>query len=228
MEGSPVERHRDSTLQNYGNCPGGVKLKDAFSLDGSGISLHPALTAAQREQVIDSLESLYEQPVGRELLDSIRTSAGATGNTVMIQVTNSGNLCSMANPAQAYAGGTGSCSTVSYNPNNNVGRPAEVGLGHELIHAHHAQNGVLATGNSIPAISTQPQGNAELQAIGIGPYSDDRLTDNQLRNERGLPNRHSHAVPDTNDFPYNPSSGNRAGQVWSTGSGGEKLVYADK
>jgi hypothetical protein len=37
--GSPIERHRDTTLQNDANCTGVVKLKEAFSLDGSGMTL---------------------------------------------------------------------------------------------------------------------------------------------------------------------------------------------
>jgi hypothetical protein len=223
VEGSPIERHRDATLQNHGNCPGGIKLRNTFSLDGSGISLHPALTAAQREEILKGLEGLHEQPVGRELLDNIRTSAASTGHTVSIQITGGGSACGYANPAQRFVGGTGTNANVSYNPAD-----TELALGHELIHAYHAQNAMMVPGTAVPAIGPAHQNIRELQAIGIGPYSSDRITENQLRNERGLSNRHSHYDPDQNDYPYNPAPGSRAAQIWSTGSGGEKLVYADK
>jgi hypothetical protein len=229
VEGSAIERHRDTTLQNHGNCSGGVKLSDAFSLDESGISINA--TDPEREAIIRNLEELYEQPVGRELLDSIRASNQATGNGIRIQSTTGGNqvLSGSFNWTNA-TNGTGDSSTVGFNPHSTqIGgepRPPAVGLGHELIHSYHIQNGTLATGTSVGASSGVSTGNWEQQAIGLGPYSSDRLTDNQLRNERGLGNRRSHVTPDENDFPYSPDDGTRAAQAWATGTGGVRLVYA--
>jgi hypothetical protein len=230
--GYPLERHRDVTIQNAGNCPGGVSLKEAFSLHGSGLSVSE--TEPQRESILNNLDDLYERPRGRKLLDEIKNNHKATGNTITIQSTSGGNgVDSGFDWTKARTPGVGDSSTVNFNPTGMIPvdtRPPAIGLGHELIHSYHVARGTFAPST----YATRANGTLsktcefEQQAIGLEGYSNDRLTDNRLREERGLQLRHSHVVPDQTDFSYSPAPGSTAPQVFATGAEGEHFVYVGK
>jgi len=228
--GYPVVRHRDATMQNAGNCPGGVKLSEAFSLDGSGITVDPADPHA--EAVLAALEDLYERPRGKELLDEIKNNHQSTGNTIKVESTAGGNsVDSGFDWGKARTPGVGDGSTVKFNPTRMIPgdpRPPAIGLGHELIHSYHVARGTFAPSTKAIRANGTVSSTAvfEQQAIGLDAYSNDRLTDNRLREERDLPIRHSHIVPDQPDFAYSPAPGSTAPREFSTGAGGEKFVYA--
>ncbi len=227
--GYPLERHRDVTAQNAGNCPGAVKLTEAFSLHGSGIIVDPA--DPQRDAIMANLDDLYERPRGRELLHEIQNNSQTTGNQISISSTAGGNsVDNTFNWTNARTPGVGDSSTVRFNPNSTaIGgqpRPPAIGLAHELIHSYHIARGTFASGSSVGAISGVTTQNFEHQALGLGTYSNDRLTDNRLREERGLSLRHSHVSPDVNDFAYSPAAGSTVPQSFATDAQGKHFVYA--
>jgi hypothetical protein len=231
-DGKPLVRHRDTTTQNAGNCPGGVKLKEALDLSRAGIKIDASLSAADKEAVVSALEELYATPRGKELIDSLQNPATMQGNQTTITTTTGGNTCgglgsgSFSTPGAGGGPptpGSGSNSTVEFNPNSTsvggVGRPPALGMGHELIHALQAGMGIISR-----AIAGTRTPMAELQCIGMGPNSSDRLTDNALREERGLPTRNTHNYVDF--FPYTPAPGSVPAKAFRMGAGGKGLVYA--
>lgn len=69
--------------------------------------------------------------------------------------------------------------------------PPAVTIGHELIHALHALRGVLKSGRSI-VIDGKSTSEEEAATVGLGRYSDDLLTENNLRHDINLPQRLSY------------------------------------
>ena len=69
--------------------------------------------------------------------------------------------------------------------------PPPVTLGHELIHAIHSLSGTRKSGRSImiDKISTSEE---EAFTVGLGPFKDEKYTENKLRAEYGLPERLSY------------------------------------
>lgn len=240
--GKPLVRHRDMTLQNAGNCPGAVKLHEAFTLNGVGLVLDPHLTGAEKEAIVDNLEQLAETPRGNELLHAMQDPTVMKGHNVTMTITAGGNECGgYANPAgrflQAVPAGTqgppapgpGTNSTVYFNPietfaGTPMARPPAVGLGHELVHAYHAAMGTQPGGTRLLAGQARPTNVRELQAIGLDEYSNDRFTDNAFREEHGLQTRKNHH--DGDDFGYDRDSKLAPKRGCRTGANGEKLVYA--
>jgi hypothetical protein len=62
----------------------------------------------------------------------------------------------------------------------------------------------------------------ELQATGLEKFASDRLTDNALREERGVATRSSYGGV---TFAYNPASGSVPPVAFRMGAGGKGLVY---
>jgi len=93
---------------------------------------------------------------------------------------------------------------VVYNPEDNrsvrgagnvlISCPAQVSLGHELVHAmNNAEGKLVILGDDPVGTATQPKiGEREAQAIGVGSHSGDYPTENSLRKDLGLPPRDNH------------------------------------
>ncbi len=251
--GYPIERHRDVTAQNAGNCPGLVKLKEAFVLDGSGIAIDPNMNAAQREAILSNLERLAERPRTRELLNTLRNdyqnriSAGQPGQLITVSAnTTSGAVCAPGQAAQTPLGpgandynGVGNPSWIQFDPNQSLNvpgysaaMPSELVLAHELVHALHSARGTTLAGS---AVGTLPNGSAapaamqnwEQQAMGIGTESNSRLAESRFAEERGMPVRTTHG-PSEGHFGHNPNPASVAPVGFATGAGGEHFVYCNR
>jgi hypothetical protein len=93
-------------------------------------------------------------------------------------------------------GGTGA--VVRYDPDRayeavgGILTPAYIALAHELIHALHGLSGDL-----LEEYSWETQGalREEARTVGIGPYCQQRISENAIRKERGLPLRQYYAQP---------------------------------
>lgn len=117
----------------------------------------------------------------------------ATDNTVTIVQTTGGNSTNYDNPIDA-ANGNGTGSTVEFNETKTTGgvdvhgsgnRPTEIGLGHELIHAGHGNNG---TRDTTPEPSkTDPD--AGTRGRLTKEETQTRKEENILRKEHKLPAR---------------------------------------
>ncbi len=250
--GYPLERHRDVTIQNAGNCPGGVKLKEAFSLHGSGLAIDPAMTPAQQEAIVQNLEELNERPRTKELLDTIknnyqsRVNAGQPGQLITVSANSPAGVAVAAGDAACVPNvfanglnGTGTPSWIQFNPTQSLNVPGysetmspELVLAHELVHSMHASSGTLLNGHSA---GTLPNGNpapsamhnAEQQAMGIGTESNSKLAESRFAEERGMSVRKTHG-PSEGYFPFNPNPANVAPVGFATGAGGEHFVYCNK
>ncbi|MBN1210728.1 MAG: alkaline phosphatase [Myxococcaceae bacterium] len=159
-------------------------------------------------RVESDLEALRSTPAGREMLYALDNS----GRTTTIVQTDEGNAAGPSNGDDADlrpdgTPGPGTDSTVWYNPSRTslggedwMTRPPLVGLFHELVHAYNFNTGTWPNGEVV-----QPNGtvvnNGEREAVGL-PYdhdgdqlpdagvpAPDHPTENQLRDELGLPTR---------------------------------------
>lgn len=159
-----------------------------------------------RKKTIEGLDKIKKTPTGKAMLDAI----DASGKTVTIKETSGGNaVTGFNNNAMQKADGTkgsGSDSTVSYNPDRtSIGsepwetRPPEVGLAHELVHATHAADGDINTqqvqNDSKPDPSDPTkfatEMNEEVRTVGISPYDKEPYSENKIRAEweTSLPQR---------------------------------------
>lgn len=242
-EGSFLVRHRDMTMQNAGNCPGAVKLSEAFSLDGSGIALDPNMSDAEKLEVLKVLEALYEYPRTRELLDAIRTSG--QGNTITVSSrTRAGAPCPPQQACQQPLGpsnavinanevnGVGNPSHVQFSPTTPVTQAGygamqpDIILAHELVHALHSARGTTLMGDAMGTGASSAMQNWEQQAMGIGSESNSRLAESRFAEERGLPVRTSHGGGE-GDFPCTVDPANVAPREFASGAGGQKFVYVN-
>lgn len=131
-----------------------------------------------------SLDKLNGTPTGKAILDDI----GKSGKNVTIVETKDNNgynkpLSSDANLKSNGKPGKGSDSQLSFNPDFKPGVPSEVVLGHELIHAQHAARGTRETGK------TKGVKDEELKTVGLPPFPSTGMTENNLRNDLGVPKR---------------------------------------
>lgn len=178
--------------------PGVVDIWDETLPDGTVVThFGPNITIAGtpefRAAVVRDLLKLQATPTGRDLISTLN---GAGRGPVTIVETTGGNAVDGAGP-QGYlqpggANGTGSGSTLHYNPNKTqigdgsqpwMTRPPEVGLGHELVHCEQAQNGGWSS-NKTGGVE-----NDELAAAGLPPYQNNAHTENKIRKEMGQPER---------------------------------------
>jgi hypothetical protein len=76
--------------------------------------------------------------------------------------------------------GPGCNVAVKYDPRHNAGRPAIVGLFHELVHAYYLTRG---TNPGIVESSVEDAGGRhfELMAVGMPPYQNKRFSENKFR-----------------------------------------------
>ncbi|OAE90529.1 hypothetical protein SU65_12390 [Flavobacterium psychrophilum] len=159
----------------------------------------------------------YDKSTGKVTISEHRTGKHTEGtslinnlisdthtSTITVGAKGSGNSANPTNWTDAK-NGTGSNATVSFDPSANPSIPTEnsktgnvsdkkrpdyIGLGHELIHADHINNGDVsltpqthtyndATGTSV----TQTVINEELRTVGVQGVKPGDVTENGLRKE---------------------------------------------
>lgn len=138
-------------------------------VDPHGLKIKITGTDEERERINEGLEELYRRSeTARDLIESLHND----DDTITIEITTGGNT---------YSPGT---DTVRYNPDRlNIGpeswatRPPEVGMGHELVHAHHDLNGGIDMSN------IQDE---EHRTVGIEGYENEQFTENNIRDDYGL------------------------------------------
>jgi len=149
----------------------------------------------------EHLDKIAKTPTGKKLLQSLADS----GKTTTIISTSEGNAAppknfkgalakgsvlkwkdSSGNEHSLTGDGSGSDTTVKYNPDRKVlgkgkedwqKRPPEVGLAHELVHADDAAHGKM-DGDKKDGVY-----NYERQAVGLPPYEDKAMSENKIRSE---------------------------------------------
>jgi hypothetical protein len=146
---------------------------------------------------IESLNRLMRYPSGQQLIGKINSNP----NQVTIKESSTGDNRTLV-PLNAFRQpgappSKGSSSEIEYNPHRTfIGdgkdpwetRPPEVDLHHELYHAYDTQYGTITRGEvqSGPLKGTP---NYEMDAVGLGPSSNNPLSENALRKEMGEPIR---------------------------------------
>ena len=134
--------------------------------------------------------------VGQDLIEEIQNSS----HQVTIEETTSypstqysPDADSWEIPGSPPTPGPGSDVIVLYNPNfrlpNNGPQdwrsmPPAIALAHEMVHAWTGVHGTRAVGNDAAGVKRR-----ELQAVGIGEFSNARLSENRFRAAFGLPLR---------------------------------------
>ncbi len=154
---------------------------------------------AFRDKTRKALDELKGTPTGGKLLDKM----SASGKTTTIVKTTKGNEASAGDWTDASLGadgkpGKGSDATVSFNPDrDSIGsepwekRPPAIGLGHEMIHADHINEGSVDF-TKVPNDSKPDPANPgafqkapaeEVNTAGIPPNDKGAFTENKLRSE---------------------------------------------
>jgi uncharacterized Zn-binding protein involved in type VI secretion len=152
-----------------------------------------------QQKVYRDLYFLSTTPSGAEMLQRI----GAKGFPVtIVPYAGRNGVCTALNETNAE-NGTGSGSTVQYNPNfrsnaydskgNLIPQPPQVILGHEMCHAMNNANGQEAAGTDPNPPKSEPDiDREEAQTIGTGSYEGHRPSENSIRKDLGLPRRDNH------------------------------------
>jgi hypothetical protein len=173
-----------------------------------------------------ALIKISTYPLGADLLNLIRkrhegigTSDSGAKRTVTIRMAKAGaegadtqawEIHNRFNVDKEFGGrtikfaGKGSRTIIYYHNNENsdeiytrlagVTTPAWIALAHELIHALHHLGG-----NTYGDTVQTPGGAAkreEMFTTGLGPYKKNRMSENALRREAGLPERTFYTFPD--------------------------------
>jgi hypothetical protein len=149
--------------------------------------------------VAEALNQIASKSVGKTLLRGISNSKVAPDPTgdfkVKITRANSsihvvigspgleGGSKAMGFNEDAAKSGAGCKASCVWNPNifntPNGGRPPFIGLAHELIHCYHMVTGTMKQGYDAEEEFT----------VGIGPYTDNWITENKIRAEHNVPLR---------------------------------------
>jgi uncharacterized Zn-binding protein involved in type VI secretion len=156
-------------------------------------------TPEYRAEALAALARLMSRPTGRGLVNDLDSAPHTTtiedsggpnvGNTHTAANTNDG-LYDNANGKP----GPGSDNTVKWNPQRTKidgedwqTRDPALGLGHELIHAHHSRHGTMAVRTPVPYVdangNNRQSRDSELQAVGLGTHTGDTYTENNMRRE---------------------------------------------
>jgi uncharacterized Zn-binding protein involved in type VI secretion len=199
VHGLPASRIGDTTAH------GGIIVKgeETVLIGGPTFALPSNIKLAGnyffQQQTYRDLFFLSTTPSGAEMLRQI----GASGKPVTIlQSAGKGGGCTALNQRDAE-NGTGSGSTVEYNPEyrsnaldkdgNMIAQPPQVILGHEMMHAMNNANGQQATGTDPnPPKSEKDIDAEEAQTIGTGSYEGRKPSENSLRKDLDLPRRDNH------------------------------------
>lgn len=179
-------------------------------LGRSDIELHttgmtPSEAERFRTDTMGDIGNLLQTDSGRELVGSLAHQP--RGHTTTIQrrhaspdgadTDNAEGGAPDEAPEGSYADGHGTDAFVAYVPGDQGGiiQPeasdawlpmrSDVTLFHELVHAHHAAYGTLDQSivENAPDLDADTYG-LEYQAVGLGDWYDDKLTENTYRMER--------------------------------------------
>ncbi len=151
---------------------------------------------AFKQDTAQALGRLMSRPTGRALV----TDLSGAPNETTIQKSTSGNTENAKNwndglfDRAKKTAGPGTSTTVDFNPKrsklngeNWMERDPAIGLGHELIHAHHDVHGTTDGRRSVTYTDADGKKRKapgyELQTVGLGEYEDNRFTENRLRDE---------------------------------------------
>ena len=156
--------------------------------------------------VQSALVQIATLPTGQKLLTGIASRVGSAkfGYTVCIMRADMGydpgcvtkwigtNVATRGNELDATTRGKSSVTAIKYNANMidtpDGKRPAWVGLAHELIHAYYNLKGKGLPGGTIMNVNGMVE-QEEMATVGLGPGPHRSITENQLRQEAGLPLR---------------------------------------
>jgi uncharacterized Zn-binding protein involved in type VI secretion len=179
-----------------------------FIVGGPTFALPPEITihgpSDFQNKVIRDMYLLSTTPSGQDMIDQIH----AAGQPVKIQPESDpfNSFCSADNHGDSMDG-TGTGSTVSYNPDvaiflyddkgNEITSPPQLVLGHEMVHALHNSTGTAQTEDTSDpdpnAPASQPNiEKEEAQTIGTGSWNGTSPTENSMRADLGLPRRDNH------------------------------------
>jgi hypothetical protein len=209
-----------------------------------------------QQRVNADLDMLRNSPNGRQMLAELDRAA-LNGNTVTIgELSNTTNgfatpagggnfltTVTAADGTSSVVAGTGTDSTVAYNPSNHEDRfPAPVAvLYHELSHAYNHVNGTRQPGQNTGVGIDSGINNREMQAVGLSnsglafdfdnnpatpatTANPHHLTENGLREEMGLPQRPSYNLPATGVWDGGLGPGDRNAAAATTGSTGAAVI----
>lgn len=178
-------------------------------LYGNGIVIQG--TPEFRAQTRAALDTLGRLPSGSQLL----TNIGNSGRSVTITEETAPNGYCTAHDGNDARNGTGTDSSVAWNPNHHTTDPADpvsgtpgstVVLGHELVHAQHNADGGNANGpyDSYPGQNGSSSRGEERATVGAGgtsvvqpdgtaaavtDHSGDAVSENAIRDDLGIPRR---------------------------------------
>ena len=174
--------------------------------------------AGFQNKVIRDLYLLSTTPSGAALINQL----GASGKPIRFvpESDPQNSFCTPDNGTNAQ-NGTGTGSTISYNPDvrmnvydrsgNVIGQPSQVILAHEMAHGLANAQGTQQTGTDPAGPASEPNiDREESQAIGTGSHTTQTPSENSVRRDLGLPERDNHfrtpdgpaqAVPPTNLRP---------------------------
>ncbi|MEO9022812.1 MAG: M91 family zinc metallopeptidase [Ginsengibacter sp.] len=135
-------------------------------------------------------------PVNKPKGTDVVNDAINSSKTVTLKETTGGNQTTTTNDALVKSDGSagkGANATIEFNPNKTTGgvnvngnsnRPAQVGLGHELIHADHDVNGKNTSATSSGKLDPDGRG----QTLSKEELNT-RKEENQIRQEQQTPER---------------------------------------
>lgn len=143
-----------------------------------------------REQTMRYLDELAHTEVGFRLLTELDASPHKF-EIVDWEMPKNDTTFTGDNWRNAYVPGKGAGSRISVNPNVTTFAVAgeqeqpwmtervKYGLYHELVHAWHGTRGTVARGDH------KEEPNAEWQAVGLGPFASEPITENKIREQMG-------------------------------------------
>lgn len=167
-----------------------------------------------KEAVMADLQSLYETPTGRKLLESLQASGKrielfyGKANGAAFPGANTEYPHGYWPPAfyaeDGITPGAGTAMGIAYNPFNAVSgegkaawleRPPAIGLAHELIHAEQAAYGRMRRNNAFNGKGPDPQNPNkldnvqifELETVGVPPHDSYAISENKIRAEWNPP-----------------------------------------
>jgi hypothetical protein len=199
VQGLPAARQTDQTAHG-----GMIALGlPTVLIGGPAFAVPPNITVKGpplfQQKVYRDLFLLSTTPSGKALIDQL----GASGKPVtIVQHTGTNGFCTPLNNTDA-TNGTGSGSTIQYNPDyrsnaydsagNLIAQPPQVILGHEMCHALANTQGTKATGTDPTPPASEPNiDQEEAQAVGTGSHNGQNPSENAIRNDLGLPRRDNH------------------------------------
>lgn len=211
IQGLPASRATDMTAHGGVLMPG----LPTVLIGGPAFALPPNIKVDGppdfQQKTLRDLYFLSTTPTGKLLLDRL----GAAGKPVTIVPTADANGFCTPNNASDAQDGTGTGSTIQYNPDfhdnafdsagNLIPQPPQTILAHEMCHALANSEGTQATGTDPSPPASEPGiDQEEAQAIGTGSHNGKNPSENSLRNDMGLPRRDNHFHDPSQPAPPHP------------------------